>query len=105
MPGDGSAPVCVTSEDGGDGEQKLLILSNSEAMSLNQGQLCTVSPIRNLPSPQHKHTSTFFTITETLRDGECLSKRGMNLELLHEDIILVTRVTQYVAVDTAGTLS
>lgn len=36
--------------------QKLLILSSREAMSLNQGQFRIVSPISNLPSPQHTHT-------------------------------------------------
>lgn len=35
--------------------QKLLILSSREAMSLNQGQFCIVSPISNLPSLKHTH--------------------------------------------------
>lgn len=66
--------------------QKLLILSSREAMSLNQGQFRTVSPIRNLLSPQHTHTQTVFTLNNnpiTKSDGrhiklKCLLKREMN---------------------------
>lgn len=65
--------------------QKLLILSSREAMSLNQGQFCTVSPIRNLPS-LNTHTQTVFTLNNTAitkSDGQhiklkCLLKREMN---------------------------
>lgn len=67
--------------------QKLLIPSSREAMSLNQGQFRTVSPIRNVPSPQHTHTETVFTLNNTpitKSDGrhiklKCLLKREMNL--------------------------
>lgn len=68
--------------------QKLLILSSREAMSLNQGQFRIVSPISNLPSPQHihTHTQTVFTFNNTpfTKSDEwhiklkCLLKREMN---------------------------
>lgn len=68
--------------------QKLLILCSREAVSLNQGQFRTVSPIRNLPSPQqtHAHERQFFSLNNnpiTKNDGwhiklKCLLKREMN---------------------------
>lgn len=66
--------------------QKLLIPSNREAMSLNQGQFRTVSPITNSPSPKHTHMQTVFALNNTpitKSDGrhikpKCLLRREMN---------------------------
>ena len=66
--------------------QKLLIPSNREAMSLNQGQFRIVSPITNSPSPKHTHMQTVFALNNTpitKSDGrhikpKCLLRREMN---------------------------
>lgn len=53
--------------------QKLLILCSREPMSLNQGQFCAVSPIRNLTCP-HTLRQVFFLLPT--RRSRCVMVMG-----------------------------
>lgn len=61
--------------------QKLLIPSSREAVSLNQGQFCTISPIRNLPFFQ-THTQAH-TGTHTAKTSSDLNKVSLLLHVFH----------------------